>query len=51
MREYAITSGMMSETRANEYFSLVAYMFQSAVFAFGMGVITSAVIAFFLKRK
>lgn len=51
MREYAISSGMMSETRANEYFSLVAYMFQSAVFAFGMGVVTSAVIAFFLKRK
>lgn len=51
MREYAITSGMMSETRATEYFSLAVYMFQSAVFAFGMGVVTSAIIAFFLKRK
>ena len=51
MREYATASGMMSETRANEYFSLVAYMFQSAIFAFGMGVVTSAIIAFFLKRK
>lgn len=51
MRNYAIESGMMSETRANNYFTLAAYMFQAAIFAFGMGVITSAIIAFFLKRK
>lgn len=51
MRTYAIDSGMMSEARANDYFTLDAYMFQSAVFAFGMGIITSAVVAFFLKRS
>lgn len=51
MREYAVTSGMMSETRANQYFSLLTYSFQSAVWALGMGVITSAVVAVFLKRQ
>jgi len=51
MREYAVTSGMMSETRANQYFSLLTYSFQSAVWALGMGVITSAAVAVFLKRQ
>ncbi|MGM0524687.1 MAG: DUF4199 domain-containing protein [Pseudomonadota bacterium] len=51
MREYSIASEMMSETRAEKYFNLNAYMFQAVAGAIGMGAITSAVVAFFLRRK
>lgn len=51
MREHAISSGQMSELRAEQYFSLQSYMFQSAVGALVMGAITGAVVAIFLRSK
>jgi hypothetical protein len=48
---YAITQGMMSPQQAAEYFSLGNYMLQSLVGAAIMGVLTSAIVAFFLRSK
>ncbi|WP_367236489.1 hypothetical protein [Idiomarina sp.] len=51
MRHHAVASGMMSDMRAEEYFTLTAYIFQSIVGAIGLGLITSAIVAFFLRSK
>ncbi|OIN01865.1 hypothetical protein BFR57_07355 [Idiomarina sp. MD25a] len=51
MRHHAVTSGMMSHMRAQEYFTLTAYIFQAIIGAIGLGLITSAIVAFFLRSK
>lgn len=51
MVEYAVSSGNMTEAQALSYFSLQSYMIQSVIGAVVMGVITSAVVALFVRTK
>lgn len=48
---YVVESGKMTQTDAEAYFNLKSYLFQAIVGAALMGVLTSAVVAFFLKSK
>ncbi|QNL22875.1 DUF4199 domain-containing protein [Hyphobacterium sp. CCMP332] len=48
---YAIENGKMSEEDAEGYFNLRSYIWQSVGGAMVMGVITSAIVAAFLKKK
>lgn len=50
--EYSLATGFhQSREAAEAYFSLENYMFQSAVGALIMGLLTSAIVAFFLRAK
>ncbi len=49
--EYAVSSGQMDQQAAEEYFNLKSYIVQSTVFAAVMGLVTSAVVAFFVRSK
>ena len=51
MVEYAVSSGNMTEAQALNYFSLQSYMIQAVIGAVVMGVITSAVVALFVRNK
>lgn len=51
MVEFAVSSGNMTETQALNYFSLQSYMIQAVIGAVVMGVITSAVVALFMRNK
>ncbi|NRQ41397.1 DUF4199 domain-containing protein [Rheinheimera sp. YQF-2] len=51
VQAYAVAQGMMSAERAAEYFSLNNYMLQSVIGAAIMGVLTSVIVAFFLRSK
>lgn len=48
---YVVTQGTMTTDQALEYFSLTNYMLQSAIGAAIMGVLTSVIVAFFLRTK
>ena len=48
---YSVENGKMTLENAQGYFSLKSYMIQSAFGALAMGVVTSAIVAFFLKSK
>jgi hypothetical protein len=48
---YAVSSGQMEQQAAEEYFNLKSYMIQSVIGAGVMGLITSAVVAFFVRSK
>lgn len=49
--EYSVSSGQMQREAAEDYFNLQSYMIQSVIGAAVMGVITSAVVAFFVRSK
>jgi hypothetical protein len=49
--EYAVSSGKMERAAAEASFSLNNYLIQSAIGAIGMGVLTSAIVAVFVKKK
>lgn len=49
--EYSVSSGQMEQQAAEEYFNLKSYMLQSVIGAAVMGLITSAVVALFVKSK
>ncbi|KUM55011.1 DUF4199 domain-containing protein [Rheinheimera sp. EpRS3] len=51
MQAYVVTEGMMTTEQALEYFSLTNYMLQGAIGAAIMGVLTSVIVAFFLRSK
>jgi hypothetical protein len=50
MIDYAIENGFMDEDGAKNYFNFRNYVIQSALGAFFMGTITSALVAFFVKK-
>lgn len=50
MVEFAVSSGNMTEAQALSYFSLQSYMIQAVIGAVVMGVITSAVVALFVRN-
>lgn len=49
--EYSITNDLMTRTKANDYFNINNYMWQSAIGALGFGVVTAAIVAFFTRKK
>ncbi|MDT0556002.1 DUF4199 domain-containing protein [Patiriisocius hiemis] len=49
--EYSVTNDLMTRTKANDYFNITNYLWLSAFGALGMGVVTSAIVALFLRRK
>ena len=49
--EYAVAEGMMTQTEAEGYFNLQNYIIQATLFAPIMGVITTALVALFVKKK
>jgi hypothetical protein len=48
---YSVQHGMMPETEAREYFTLKNYLVQNFMFGAGMGIVTSIIVAFFIKSK
>lgn len=48
---HSVENGLMSRADAERTFSLGSYMVQGVVGGLVMGVVTSAVVAFFVKRK
>lgn len=51
MIEYSVSEGLMSQTDAEESFNTGSYVLQSIFFTLIMGVITSAIVAFFTRKK
>jgi hypothetical protein len=49
--DFTAETGRLTREKAEEFFNLKSYMIQSAIGAVGMGVVTSAVVAIFTKRK
>lgn len=47
---YVIEVGMMTEEEASSYFNLKNYMIQGLVYAPVMGILTSVIVAFAVKR-
>jgi hypothetical protein len=48
--DYSVTNKVMTIETANTYFNIKSYMLQSAFGGLAGGIITSAILAFFLKR-
>ena len=51
IRSYVVSEGMMTIEQAAEYFSLKNYMLQGVIGAAIMGVLTSLIVAFFIRSK
>lgn len=51
MIAHTVSTGQMDQAAAEQYFNLKNYVVQSTVFAAVMGLITSAVVAIFLRSK
>ena len=49
--EHTVSTGVMTQEAAEDYFNLKNYMVQSVIGALLMGVITSAIVAIFTKSK
>jgi len=49
--EYSVENGAMTRAAAEEYFNLTSYIIQSFFFALVVGVVTSAIVAYFVKKK
>lgn len=49
--EYSVTNDLMTRTKANDYFHINNYMWQSAFGALGLGTGTAAIVAFFVRKK
>ncbi|MDX1592394.1 MAG: DUF4199 domain-containing protein [Balneolaceae bacterium] len=47
--DYSVNEGMMTREDAEEHFNLRSYIHQSMIGALVMGIITSAIVAFFTK--
>lgn len=48
---YTVESGAMSRAAAEEYFNLTSYIIQSFFFALVVGIVTSAIVAFFVRTE
>jgi len=48
---YGVANDLTTQADAEAYFSLKNYIIQSTIFAPVVGVLTSAVVAFFVKSK
>ena len=48
---HSVETGKLTQEAAEKYFSMGSYILQSVIGAIVMGVVTSAVVAFFTKKK
>jgi len=48
---YAVANGKLSQEEAEKYFSLKSYMVQTVLFTPVMGIVTSAIVALFTRKK
>lgn len=48
---YAVQSGNATQEEAEAYFNFSSYIIQSSIFALIVGIITSAVVAIFFRKK
>ena len=48
---YSVDNGALSRSAAEEYFNLSSYIIQSFFFSLVMGVVTSAIVALFVRKK
>lgn len=51
MISYTVESGKMTQEAAEAYFNMKSYMIQSIIFAPVVGIVTSALVALFVKKK
>ena len=51
MIEYVVNNGLKAPEEAENYFNLKSYMIQSVIFAPVMGMITSAIVAIFTRKR
>ncbi len=51
MINYSVENGKMTLEQANETFNLQTYMIQSTIFAPLAGIVTSAIVAVFIRKK
>ncbi|HRE39997.1 MAG TPA: DUF4199 domain-containing protein [Ignavibacteria bacterium] len=49
--DYAVQSGIKSREEAEQYFNLQSYMIMGAIGSLVMGIITTAIVAIFVKKK
>lgn len=49
--EYSVTNDLMTRTKANDFFNINSYMWQSALGALGLGIPTAAIVAIFVRKK
>lgn len=49
--DHAVENGSMTREAAEEYFNLTSYILQSFFFALVVGVVTSAIVALFVRKK
>jgi NADH:ubiquinone oxidoreductase subunit 3 (subunit A) len=48
---YSVEKGVLNKENAEAYFNLTSYIVQSLFFALSVGVVTAALVAFFIKSK
>lgn len=48
---YAVENGRMTQENAEAYFNLKSYIIQSFFFALVVGIVTSAIVALFIRTK
>lgn len=48
--EYSVTNDLMTHAKANEYFNINNYIWQSAIGALAMGIGTSALVALIVRK-
>ena len=51
MINYAVANKIQTQTQADDYFNINSYLLQGFFGSLSMGVVTSAIVAFFLKSK
>lgn len=51
MIEYSVDEGKLTQEAAEAYFNMKSYIIQSSIFAPVVGVVTSAIVALFTKKK
>ena len=49
--EYSVTNDLMTRTKANDFFNINSYMWQSALGALGLVIPTAAIVAIFVRKK
>ena len=48
---YAVSEGKMTQEAAENYFNMQCYIVQGLIWSLGMGVLTSAIVAIFTRKK
>lgn len=51
MIKYVVSKGQMTREDADEYFNLRSYIIQGLTGSFVMGLLTTAIVTFFISRK